>query len=445
MTLQTPASEQTNVVSASGPRIVIVGAGFGGLAAARALRRTNASITIVDQQNHHVFQPLLYQVATAGLSPADIAAPIRSIVARQRHTQVRLGRATGIDTADRVVLLDDGDSVPFDYLVLATGARHSYFGKEAWSECAPGIKTLDDATRVRRNVLLALERAEVERDPDELERLVTFVLVGGGPTGVEMAGAIAELTRVSVGMDFRAFMPDRARIVLIEAGSRLLSTFPEALSTKAKTALERLGVEVLLNARVEHIDALGVQVPGRTIAAATVVWTAGVMASPAARWLGVEADRAGRIVVNSDMSVPGHDAIFAIGDTAAVRTADGSVVPGVAPAAKQAGRHVGDVIAARIAGRATPAPFRYRDYGNLATIGRKRAIADFGWLRVSGLWAWLIWSTAHIFFLVGFRNRIAVGATWLWSYATFNRGARLITGISYPDAPIRDQPMGPPA
>ena len=419
--------------TAAQPRVVIVGAGFGGLSAARALAGTACLVTIVDQQNHHLFQPLLYQVATAGLSPADVAAPIRGIVKAQPNARVLLDRVTGVDPARGEVRLHENAALAYDYLILATGARHSYFGREDWAEHAHGLKTIDDATRIRRRVLLALEEAEAEDDPGKRARLLTFIIIGGGPTGVEMAGAIAELTQSSITMDFRRIMAEAPRVVLIEAGERVLATFPPRLSAVAARALTKLGVEVRTESRVEEVGPDGVRVGTERLIAATIVWAAGVRASPAAAWLGAEADRAGRIKVGGDMSVPGHANIFAIGDTAACATPTGMAVPGIAPAAKQAGKYVARVIDARLRGRAAPPAFQYRNYGNLATIGRSRAVVDFGWLRLSGLSAWLLWSTAHIFFLVGFRNRMVVGASWLWNYVTFNRGARLITGLDHPD------------
>jgi NADH dehydrogenase FAD-containing subunit len=415
------------------PRVVIVGAGFGGLAAAQALCGKGAMVTIVDQQNHHLFQPLLYQVATAGLSPADIAAPIRSVVKAHKQTHVLLDRVVGVDTAAKQVLLADGDPVPYDQLILATGARHGYFGRDEWAKHAPGLKTIDDATRLRRKILLALEHAETEIDKNKRDRLLTFVIIGGGPTGVEMAGAVAELTRHTVGMDFRSITPHCARIVLIEAGDRLLRAFPENLSANAKRSLEKLGVEVRLGDRVTQVDADGVASGDLRIDAATIVWAAGVRASPAASWLDAAADPLGRVAVEPDMSVPGHPDIFVIGDTAFVRCPKGAPVPGVAPAAKQAGKYVARVIARRLAGKTAPEPFRYVNYGNLATIGRKRAVADFELLHVAGFVAWLLWCVAHIYFLVGFRNRLVVGANWFWNYLTFDRGARLITGVDIGD------------
>lgn len=411
------------------PRVVVLGAGFGGLAAARGLCGQGVEVTVVDRQNHHVFQPLLYQVATAGLSPADIAAPIRSIVKHHEHTHVRLGEVVGIDAHAKLVELAEGDFLTYDYLVVATGARHGYFGREEWAEHAPGLKTIDDATLLRRKILLALEHAETLPPGSERDRQLTFVLVGGGPTGVEMAGAIAELTRHSVSMEFRTIMSKLSRVILIEAGPRLLASFPEELSECARRSLDKLGVEVRLGERVTEVDDRGVGLDSGRIDAATVIWSAGVMASPAAQWLGVEGDRAGRVAVEADLSLAGRPDIFVIGDVASRPREDGRPVPGIAPAAKQMGAHVARVIAARVSRKKEPAPFRYRDYGNLATIGRKRAVADFGRAHVRGTAAWLLWCVAHVYFLVGFRNRLIVGANWLWHYFTFDRGARLITGL----------------
>ena len=412
-------------------RVVIVGAGFGGLAAARGLAGLDVEVTLVDRQNYHLFQPLLYQVATAGLSPADIAGPIRAIVKAQANTQVLMDEVVGVEAVPRRLRLASGATLGYDILVLATGARHSYFGADHWAAHAPSLKTIDDATRIRRNILTALERAETSRQENLASRedALTFIVIGGGPTGVEMAGAVAELTRHAAGMDYRYITRDRVRIMLIEAGERLLPVFPKDLSEAARRALESLGVEVRLTTPVTDVGVYGVTVGGERIVAASVIWAAGVQASPAAAWLDALADRAGRVSVAPDLSVPGQPEIFVIGDTAAVIGANGKPVPGVAPAAKQQGAYAARVIAARLKGVPAPAPFRYRDFGNLATIGRRRAVIDFGWLRLRGLIAWLIWSTAHIYFLVGFRNRFIVGATWLWNYLTFERGARLITGV----------------
>jgi NADH dehydrogenase len=410
------------------PRVVIVGAGFGGLAAAQGLARAPVEVMVIDRRNYHLFQPLLYQVATAALSPADIAWPIRGILRRQANASVQLGRVIGIDTERREVLVGER-RVPYDYLILATGARHAYFGHPEWEQTAPGLKKIADATHIRERILMAFERAEAEGcDEEERTRLQTFVIVGGGPTGVEMAGAIAELAKRALASDFRVIDPSTTRIVLIEAGPRLLPSFPESLSAVAKRSLERLGVEVRLGVPATLCDDAGVELAGERIGARNVIWAAGVMASPAARWLGADQDGAGRLKVDPDFSVPGLSNVFAVGDTALAITADGHPLPGVAPVAKQAGRYVAAVIRNRIEGRAPPAPFRYRDFGNLATIGRKAAVADFGKVRLSGFMAWVLWSVAHVYFLIGLRNRFVVALTWFWNYVTFQRGARLITG-----------------
>ncbi len=410
------------------PEVVIVGAGFGGMWAARALARAPVAITVIDRQNYHLFQPLLYQVATAALSPGDIAWPIRRLLRRQQNTRVVLGEVTGIDVQRHAVALGEQRSVPYDFLILATGVRHDYFGHDDWESAAPGLKELDDATRIRRRVLLAFERAECETDPGVQRRFLTFVIVGGGPTGVELAGAIAELARRALAADFRHIDPASARIVLCEAGERVLPAFPGSLSRYAARALARLGVELRLDSPVTECGPSGVTVGSDRIEAGTVLWGAGVAASPVARWLGIESDRVGRVSVAPDLSVPGLPEVFVVGDVALCRDSKGRPLPGVAPAAKQAGTYVGQLIAARVAGRGPPAPFRYRDFGNLATIGRRAAVIDFGWLRLKGELAWWIWGIAHIYFLIGMRNRLVVSLQWLWAYLTFDRGARLITG-----------------
>jgi NADH dehydrogenase len=414
------------------PRVVVVGAGFGGLAAAKELARYDVNVTLVDPQNHHLFQPLLYQVATAGLSPADVAAPIRSIVKRQKRTRVLLDQVNDVDSGKKILNLASGATIPYDSLILATGATHSYFGNDAWAKHAPGIKTIDDALHVRRRILLAMERAETNRQENVEERaeFLTFLIIGGGPTGVEMAGAVAELTRHATEMDFHYITRRCVRIILIEGGQRVLSTFPEKLSEAARRSLVKLGVEVRLGSRVTQIDERGAVVDGTLIRSATIIWAAGVKASPVAQWLAVDADRAGRVFVDEHLQVSGRAGVYAIGDTAAVTSAAGEVVPGIAPAAKQQGVHAARHIAAEHGRCPTPSPFRYRHFGSLATIGRKRAVVDLGWVRFSGLPAWTLWSTAHIYFLAGFRNRFVVGANWLWNYITFERGARLITGLN---------------
>jgi NADH dehydrogenase len=412
---------------ATSPRVVIIGAGFGGLSAAKQLARAPFNVTIVDRHNYHLFQPLLYQVATAGLSPGDIASPIRGILHRQRNANVILAKVSGIDMARREVLAE-GRRIPYDYLVLATGAEHAYFGHN-WSSYAPGLKTIDDATYLRRRILLAFERAETEPDPDEQRRLLNFVVVGGGPTGVEMAGAIAELAKRALAADFRSIDPRCARIILIEAGPRLLAPFSPALSEAARRSLEQLGVEVRFNARVTDCDFSGVSLSNERLQTRTIVWAAGVKASPVAEWIGAASDHAGRVKVNTDLSVPGYPNIFVIGDAAAATGSNGKLLPGVAPVAKQQGRYVASLLTARAEGR-TLSAFRYRNLGSMATIGRKRAVAEIGAFKASGLVAWLLWSFAHIYFLIGFRNRLAVAMNWCWNYVTFQRGTRLITGIS---------------
>ncbi len=413
------------------PRVVIVGAGFGGLACAAALRQARVSVTLIDRRNYHLFQPLLYQVATAGLSPGDIATPVRGLFRDYFNIRVLLAEVTGVDTEGQEIVLG-GQRVPYDYLVLATGASHSYFGRDEWAPYAPGLKQVEDATEVRRRLLLAFERAEGTEDPEERQSLLTFLIVGGGPTGVELAGAIGELARFGMEKEFRRFDPAAARVILIQAGPCILPTFPEALSEAAKRSLEKLGVEVLANSRVGQIDAEGVMVNGQRIASRTVFWAAGVVASPAARWLQAEADRAGRLKVGPDLSVPGLAHVFAIGDTALAEAWNGRPVPGLAPAAKQGGGYVARVIEARIAGRTPPSPFVYKHLGSLATIGRKAAVADFGWVRLSGALAWWLWGAVHIAFLVGLRNRISVMWDWFWAYLTFRSGTRLITGGENP-------------
>lgn len=404
-------------------KVVIIGAGFGGLAAAQRLAGAEIDVTIVDRQNHHLFQPLLYQVATAALSPADIAAPIRSILARALNVRVLLDEVVGVDIARKRIELGRGEPLSFDWLIVATGARHSYFGRDHWAQYSTGLKSIDDALAIRRRVLLALELAETERLVDRRQALLTFVVVGGGPTGVEMAGAIAELARRSVSKDFRSITPHCSRVLLIEAGPRLLPAFPEGLSSKAERDLKELGVEVMTGAAVTRLNDGQLFAGDEQIASHTIVWAAGVEASPAAKWLGAERDKAGRVFVEADLTIQGQDHIFVIGDTANAAGANGQALPGIAPVAKQQGRYAAE----RILGR-SKGSFRYRSFGNLATIGRKRAVMDWDGWEMSGLLAWLIWSFAHIWFLVGFRSRIVVGIQWLWNYLTYQRSARLITG-----------------
>ncbi|MGB6312161.1 MAG: NAD(P)/FAD-dependent oxidoreductase [Pseudolabrys sp.] len=409
------------------PRVVIVGGGFGGLSTAKGLADAPFDITLIDRNNHHLFQPLLYQVATAALSPADIASPIRGILRGQRNTKIMLAEVSGVDAVRKEVIAD-AKRLAYDYLVIATGARHAYFGHDDWAIFAPGLKTVDDATYLRRRILLAFERAENETDFDERRRLMTFVVVGGGPTGVEMAGAIAELAKRALASDFQSIDPLCATIILVEAGPRLLTPFVPSLSDAARRSLQQLGVEVRLGVAVTSCSCEGVRLGDEFIPTRTIIWAAGVMASPAGRWLGAESDRAGRVKVRSDLSVPGHTDVFVIGDTAAATGADGTMLPGVAPVAKQQGQYVARALIARYRGRTTAA-FRYRDLGSLATVGRARAVAQFGKIRLSGFPAWVLWSVAHIYFLIGFRSRFVVALNWAWSYITFQRGSRLITGL----------------
>ncbi len=410
------------------PRIVIVGGGFAGVATARGLRRARCAVTLIDQHNYHLFQPLLYQVATASLSPADIATPIRSLFATQANAEVMLGRVTGVDPAARTVTLGTAGAVRYDTLVLATGARHAYFGHDEWEHDAPGLKTLDDATSIRGRILLAFERAENTADPAARQALLTFGVIGGGPTGVELAGAIAELARSGLTGEFRRADPAQARILLIQSGSRVLPTFPEALSASAARALAELGVEIRLGHAVEDVTSEGMMLDGARIACATVFWAAGVAASPAAAWLAAPADRSGRLEVGPDLTVLGHPEIFAIGDTASVNAWHGKPTPGLAPAAKQAGEYAARVIRARLSNRAAPVAFRYHHAGSLATIGRRSAVAEFGRLHITGPMAWWLWGAVHILFLAGARNRVVVAIQWFWAYLTYNRGIRLITG-----------------
>jgi NADH dehydrogenase len=410
--------------------VVIVGGGFGGLYAAKALRRAPVHVTIVDRRNHHLFQPLLYQVATAALNPADIAAPIRSVLRGWRNVSVVLAEAVAIDAATKKLILTD-EEIPYDHLVVATGAAHSYFGHDEWAPFAPGLKSIEDALEIRRRVLLAYEMAERERDPERRRQWMTFVIIGGGPTGVEMAGALAEISRQALSQEFHHIDPSHARIILVEGMSRVLPPYAEELSAKARTQLERLGVDVWTGARVTGIDAAGVTLGQERILARTVVWAAGVAASPLLRTLGIPIDRAGRARVNPDLTIPGHEEISVIGDLAAIEQ-DGKPVPGVAPAAIQMGRQVARNIRLAMAGEPRQ-PFRYRDKGSFATIGRGKAVGELaGGLRLSGFPAWVAWLAIHIFFLIGFRNRVLVIFQWAYSYVTFRRGARLITGAPPP-------------
>jgi NADH dehydrogenase FAD-containing subunit len=409
------------------PHVVVVGGGFGGIAAVRALRSTACRITLIDRRNHYLFQPLLYQVATAALSPADIAIPIRSILRDQRNVAVRLGEVIGVDSAAREVLLPE-ERIPFDYLIVATGAQHSYFGRDEWAAHAPGLKSIEDATAMRSRMLLAFEQAESEENPAKREAWLTFVVVGGGPTGVELAGALAELARTGLDQEYRAIDPATTRVILVQSAPRVLPTFSTVLSAHAERSLRELGVEVRTNAKVTHIDQQGVEIDGGRIAARTTFWAAGVAASPAAKWLSQDGDKSGRIFVDDNLAVPGCPGVFAVGDTAASNGWAGAGVPGLAPAAKQQGRYAATMIRAAIKGHGVPDTFRYRHYGNLATIGRLAAVVELRSFRLWGAPAWWLWGLAHVLLLAGGRNRVAVVMNWLWAYLTYRRGTRLITG-----------------
>jgi len=412
---------------ANRPRVVIVGAGFGGLEAARALAHAAADVVVVDAKNHHTFQPLLYQVATAALSPAAIAWPIRHLLKTQANAQVLMSQVLGVDAAAHQ-LHTEGRPIGYDQLVIAAGAGHSYFGHDGWEAFAPGLKTLEDALDIRRRILSAFERAELAGKGKAPTELTTFVVVGGGPTGVELAGAIAEIARDALKSEFRHIEPAASRIVLVEAGPRILPTFPERLAEDAARRLARYGVEVLTGAKVVGIDAAGVTLEDGRIAAATVLWAAGVRAAPLVGGLPGEHDRAGRARVAADLSLPGHPEIFVIGDGAAPASPEGKPIPGIAPAAKQMGAYVGQVIARRLSGRPPLPPFHYRHAGDLATIGRGAAVVKVGPLQLTGLAGWLFWGFIHVYFLIGLRARFFVALDWLWSYVTYHRGARLITG-----------------
>ncbi|MEM8655732.1 MAG: NAD(P)/FAD-dependent oxidoreductase [Pseudomonadota bacterium] len=414
--------------SQSRPKVVIIGAGFGGLAAARALKNAPVDIKIIDRRNYHLFQPLLYQVATADLSPADVAWPIRGIFANQQNVSVALTEVLDVDKDLQQVITEEG-RFDYDHLIVASGAHHSYFGRDEWEKHAPGLKRIIDATEIRKQVLMAFERAEISNSDAEQRRQLTFVVVGGGPTGVEMAGAIAELANHALAADFHRINSRDARVILIEAGDRLLKAFPETLSTKAQRSLEKLGVEVMVDTRVEDITEEGVKLPDQFIPSATKIWGAGVAVKNVSRWLDAATDRTGRVPVNPDLSLPDAPNVYVIGDAAQVPWKDGLDVPGIAPAAKQGGKYVGKRIKALTAGKAHTRPFRYRHAGNLATIGRHAAVIDFGSIRMSGFVAWWLWGVAHIYFLIGVRNPIFVAMNWFWSYLTFSKGARLITGL----------------
>jgi len=408
------------------PHVVVVGGGFGGLYAARALAGKPVRVTLLDRRNHHLFQPLLYQVATAALNASDIAAPLRSVLRRAKNITVLMAQVDRVDLADRCLVLDRGE-IRYDALILAVGASHSYFGHEDWEQYAPGLKSLEDALEIRRRVLLAYELAEREHDAAEREALLTFVVVGGGPTGVELAGALAEIARRTIARDFRSIDPTAARVLLLEGGPRVLAAFPEPLSRRAQESLERIGVEVRTRSVVTQVTADAVWLGGEQIRTRTVLWAAGVAASPLNRTLGVALDRSGRVSVEPDLSIPGHPEAFAIGDMSVVRDTSGTALPGLAPVAMQQGARAADNVLRRLSGRPTR-PFRYHDRGIMATIGRAAAVADIRGLRLSGLIAWLAWLLVHITFLIGFRNRLLVLFEWAWAYVSWHRGARLITG-----------------
>jgi NADH dehydrogenase len=407
------------------PQVVVVGSGFGGLRVAKALRNAPVRVTVIDRNNYHLFQPLLYWIATAGLSPADISSPIRRILRKQRNTTVLMAEVTGVDMENQRALMGKHE-LPYDYLILATGAQDNYFGHPEWSKYATGLKSIREATNIRSQILRAFEQAELETDKEKIKELLTFVMVGAGPTGAEMAGAIAELAHKALAKDFRHINPASARVILVEAGPRILPAFPEKLARKAHKALNRLGVEIKTSSPVEAIDASGVTIAGQHVASHTVIWSAGVGASPAGQWLGAQVDRGGRVLVNTDLTLPEHPNIFVIGDTASL-TQNGRPLPGVAPVAMQQGSYVAELIKQRVTTGGPERPFHYVDKGNLATIGRSYAIVDIKGFRLAGLLAWILWLVVHIYYLIGFRNRLVTLFQWAWTYFTYNRGARLIT------------------
>jgi NADH dehydrogenase len=412
------------------PHVVIVGGGFGGTHAAHALRHAPVRVTLIDRTNHSVFHPLLYQVATAALSSDEIAAPIRSLLRRQQNAEVLMAEVTGVDVERRVVQIG-AHELAYDYLVLATGSEYTYFGHDEWARHAPNLKTISDARRIRSTIIQTFEQAEQETDPDRIRALLTFVLVGGGPTGVEMAGALAELARCAIAPEYRHIDTRSARIMLFEAGPRLLAAFPERLARKAQAELQRKGVEVYTGATVSAVDATGVMVAGRHIPSANVIWTAGVKATPLGAQLGVPTDRLGRVKVLPDLAIPGHPEVFVVGDLMVLEQDGQPFSPGLAPVAIQQGAYVGRRIGQQVAGQPDIGPFVYRNKGNLATVGRAFAIADLGWLRFSGLLAWLLWGGVHLVYLTNLWNRVQVFATWLWAYLTFQRTVRVLTPDSF--------------
>ena len=407
------------------PRVVIIGAGFGGLKAARELGKAPVHLTVIDRDNYHLFQPMLYQVATAGLSPDDISMSIRQILSKQHNTEVCLAEVTGIDVQEQQVILEDNTSIPFDYLIVATGATSNYFGHEDWNQLAPGLKTLDDGMKVRDKILLAFEEAEQETDPEKRQALLTFVLVGGGPTGVELAGALADLTHKSLSGNFRSIHPSSARIILVEGEARIMPSFPASLTRKASQHLKSMGVEIRTGVHVKAVDENSVMVGDEHVSTKNVIWTAGVKASPAGKWLNAEVDHDGRVKVQRDLTVPGHPNIFVIGDTAIV-TQNGKHLPGLAPVAIQEASYAASCIADRVAGKEYSRPFYYFNKGTLATVGRSYAVVDIGLIRFTGLLAWFTWLLVHLFFLIGFRNRLLVLLQYAWVYFTFQKGSRVI-------------------
>ncbi len=431
--------DETAIRQPPGPgerrRIVVAGAGFGGLHAVKALAPAAVDITLIDRTNHNLFQPLLYQVATAALAPSDIAVPIRAIFSRRRNVQVLMGEVEGVDTARRLLSVRDTATIPYDILILATGSVYSWFGHDAWRDHSVALKTLDDADTLRRRLLGAFERAESRTDAEEIRALLTFVVVGGGPTGVELAGAIAELARSTLARDYRHIDPASTRVVICEAGPRLLAELPEPLSAYARRKLQALGVEIRTGETVQDVRADGITAAGRTLRAANVFWCAGTEATPAARWVDARTGRHGLIEVNPDCSVPGKPDIFAIGDVSIMQGADGKPLPALAAVAKQQGRYLGRAIRMRMEGRGDPGPFKYKDYGQLAVLGRSAAVADFGWMRLKGLPAWLLWSAVHLLLLLGARNKVVVYVNWAWAWLTYGSGARLMTGLGRPGEP----------
>lgn len=436
-----PADSSLERYSVSGERghqVVIVGAGFGGIEAARNLKNAPVKVTLLDRRNYHLFQPLLYQVAGTAIAPSDIAWPVRSLIRDAPNVTTLLGETIYVNGREKWVLTSYGAKISFDTLILATGARHAYFGHDDWEPFAPGLKTIEDATHIRRDILLAFEEAERISDAAERQKYLTFAVIGGGPTGVELAGTLAELAHETLRGEFRNVNLDKVRVVLIEGGPRILPSFKESLSDYARRALERLGVEVWIGRSVTSCDENGVAIGEERLPAKTILWAAGVAASPVAEWLHLPCDHPGRVLVEPDLTAPGYPDIFVIGDTAHVEDADGKLVPGVAPAAKQEGRYVAQVIKARLEGKSLPGPFRYVDAGSLATIGKRAAVVDFGWIRLRGRLAWWLWGAVHIFFLIGVRNRVIVALSWLWSYATGKRSARLITETRSEESDVPD-------